>query len=140
MPQAETAEVAVTTPTRLRAERIPYLMKLYASLQHQDVKWQWVLSLDGVPSSELPSALRDDSRVLVVPLPRPVGAGAARNFTLNEVTAPWCITADDDDILPERSLSVRLEHARSHGLGRCAGWSADLHPDVFRPTGALCGR
>ncbi|OQD57329.1 hypothetical protein BM536_004940 [Streptomyces phaeoluteigriseus] len=49
---------------------------------------------------------------MAVPLPRAVGAGAARNFALNEVTTLWCTTADDDDFLPEGSLSVRLEDAR----------------------------
>ncbi|MFE0055298.1 glycosyltransferase family 2 protein [Streptomyces sp. NPDC059003] len=123
------ADVAVITPTRLRSDRIPYLLELHASLEQQDAEWQWVLALDGVPISQLPAPLRDDPRVRTVPLPRAVGAGAARNFALNEVSAPWCTTADDDDILPEGSLSSRLRHAREHGLGWCAGWSADLHTD-----------
>ncbi|MEU4181439.1 glycosyltransferase [Streptomyces sp. NPDC026589] len=130
----DTAEVAVITPTRLRPERVPYLLELYASLQLQGVPFQWVLALDGVPLSELPAVLREDPRVVAMPLPRAVGAGAARNFALNEVTTPWCTTADNDDLLPEGSLSVRLEHARAHGLGWCAGWSADLHPNGATAT------
>ncbi|MFF3734011.1 glycosyltransferase family 2 protein [Streptomyces sp. NPDC002476] len=122
MTHSDTAEVAVITPTRLRAERVPYLLELYASLQGQGVPFQWVLALDGVPLSELPAVLREDPRVVAVPLPRAVGAGAARNFALNEVTTAWCTTADDDDFLPEGSLSLRLDHARAHGLGWCAGW------------------
>ncbi|WP_308293553.1 glycosyltransferase [Streptomyces sp. RM72] len=134
MTHSDTAEVAVITPTRLRAERVPYLLELYASLQKQGVPFQWVLALDGVPLSELPAVLREDPRVVAVPLPRAVGAGAARNFALNEVTTAWCTTADDDDLLPEGSLSLRLEHARANGLGWCAGWSADLHPDGSTTT------
>ncbi|MFJ3182550.1 glycosyltransferase [Streptomyces sp. NPDC086796] len=134
MSHSDTAEVAVITPTRLRAERVPYLLELYASLQRQGVPFQWVLALDGVPLSQMPAVLREDNRVVAVPLPRAVGAGAARNFALNEVMTAWCTTADDDDFLPEGSLSLRLEHARAHGLGWCAGWSADLHPDGSTTT------
>ncbi|MCF3173343.1 glycosyltransferase [Streptomyces sioyaensis] len=123
------ADVAVITPTRLRPERRPYLMALYESLCRQDASWEWVVSLDGVPLPEVPARLREDPRVRVVDLPRAVGAGAARNFALNEVSAEWCTTADDDDLLPEGALSVRLAHARAHALGWAAGWSADLHPD-----------
>ncbi len=128
------SEVAVITPTRLRPERLEYLLELYASLQRQDTSWQWVLSLDGVSNAQVPEALRHDSRVTVVELPRAVGAGAARNFALNEVNASWCTTADDDDLLPDGSLSVRLRHAREHELGWCGAWSADLHLDGTTTT------
>ncbi|MEU0205893.1 transposase [Streptomyces canus] len=77
----------------------------------------------------VPDVLRRDTRVKVVALPRPVGAGAARNFAVNEVTAGWLTTSDDDDVLSARSLSVRLHYAQEHDLGWCAGWSADLHLD-----------
>ncbi|MEU6964280.1 glycosyltransferase family 2 protein [Streptomyces chrestomyceticus] len=122
-------EVAVVTPTRLRPDRIAYLLKLYVSLRDQDVSWEWVLALDGVSEDGVPEVLCTDARVKVVALPRPVGAGAARNFAVNEVTADWLTTSDDDDALPAQSLSVRLRHAQKHDLGWCAGWSADLHPD-----------
>lgn len=128
------AEVAVITPTRLRLERRAFLMELYESLCRQNVSWEWVLSLDGVSPSGLPGELRSDPRVKVVALPRTVGAGAARNFALNEVSAEWCTTADDDDLLPKASLSARLAYARTHNLGWVAGWSADLHPDGTTTT------
>ncbi len=126
---APDAEVAVVTPTRLRPDRIAYLLELYASLRDQDVRWQWVLALDGVSEDSVPEVLRTDARVKVVALPRPVGAGAARNFAVNEVTAGWLTTSDDDDVLPAQSLSVRLRYAQKHDLGWCAGWSADLRTD-----------
>ncbi|MET8130072.1 glycosyltransferase [Streptomyces sp. NPDC005231] len=126
---APDVEVAVVTPTRLRPDRIAYLMELYASLREQDVAWEWVLALDGVSEEVMPEVLRMDARVRVVALPRPVGAGAARNFAVNEVTADWLTTSDDDDVLPAQSLSARLRYAQKHDLGWCAGWSADLHPD-----------
>jgi glycosyltransferase involved in cell wall biosynthesis len=131
---APPAEVAVITPTRLRPDRIGYLLELYADLCEQDVSWEWILSLDGVSEERLPELLRRDARIKVVSLPRPVGAGAARNFALNEVTADWLTTADDDDALPPRSLSVRLRYAQANGLGWCAGWSADLHLDNSTTT------
>jgi hypothetical protein len=135
LPTSNTAEVAVVTPTRLRPDRLPYTLELYASLCEQDTTWQWVLGLDGVPESKLPQELRNDGRVNAVALPRPVGAAAARNFALNEVTAGWCTTADDDDLLPTpKSLSIRLRYAQTHGLGWCAGWSADLHTDGSTTT------
>jgi hypothetical protein len=37
---APDAEVAVVTPTRLRPDRIAYLLTLYASLRDQDVSWE----------------------------------------------------------------------------------------------------
>ncbi|MDW4910675.1 glycosyltransferase family 2 protein [Streptomyces sp. ADMS] len=123
------AEVAVVTPTRLRPDRIAYLLELYASLREQDLGWEWVLALDGVSEEGVPKVLRADARVKVVALPKPVGAGAARNFAVNEVSADWLTTSDDDDVLPAQSLSVRLRYAQRHDLGWCAGWSADLHPD-----------
>ncbi|MFI1183588.1 glycosyltransferase family 2 protein [Streptomyces sp. NPDC020799] len=129
MHSAPDAEVAVVTPTRLRPDRIAYLLELYASLRDQDVSWEWVLALDGVSEDGVPEVLRTDGRVKVVALPRPVGAGAARNFAVNEVTADWLTTSDDDDVLPAKSLSVRLRYAQKHDLGWCAGWSADLHSD-----------
>lgn len=131
---SEPPETAVITPTRLLPERIPYLLQLYASLRRQEAAWQWLLALDGATPAALPAELRRDSRVVPVVLPRAVGAGAARNFALNEVTATWCTTADDDDRLPEGSLAVRLRHARENQLGWCAGWSADLHFDGATTT------
>ncbi|WP_447033834.1 glycosyltransferase [Streptomyces hypolithicus] len=109
-------------------------MELYESLCGQDVSWEWILALDGVPISELPVGLRSDPRIRLIDLPRAVGAGAVRNFALNEVSAQWCTTADDDDLLPQGSLSVRLANVRAHDLGWCAGWSADLFPDGSTST------
>lgn len=129
MHSAPDAEVAVVTPTRLRRDRLVYLLKLYASLRDQDVNWEWVLALDGASVEKVPEVLRTDTRVKVVALPRPVGAGAARNFAMNEVTAEWLTTSDDEDVLPAKSLSARFRYAQEHELGWCAGWSADLHPD-----------
>ncbi|WUX57228.1 glycosyltransferase [Streptomyces niveus] len=134
MHSAPDAEVAVVTPTRLRPDRIAYLLKLYASLRDQDVSWEWVLALDGVSAGHVPEVMRTDTRVKVVALPRPVGAGAARNFAMNEVTADWLTTSDDDDVLPAQSLSARLRYGQEHDLGWCAGWSADLHPDCSITT------
>ncbi|WP_069751698.1 hypothetical protein [Streptomyces sp. EN16] len=48
---------------------------------------------------------------------------------MNEVTADWLTTSDDDDVLPPGSLSARLKHAQAHNLEWCAGWSADWQPD-----------
>ncbi|MFE6031509.1 glycosyltransferase family 2 protein [Streptomyces niveus] len=119
---APDAEVAVITPTRLRPDRIAYLLELYASLCDQDVSWEWVLALDGVSEEGVPEALRTDVRVKVVPLPRPVGAGAARNFAVNEVTAEW-LTTSDDDVLPAQSLSVRLRYVAARPVDQPGGFS-----------------
>lgn len=128
------AEIAVITPTRLRPERLSFLVELYQSLCRQNASWEWILALDGVLISHLPAVLHGDSRVRVIELPWAVGAGAARNLALNEVSAEWCTTADDDDVLPDGSLTVRLAHARTHDLGWSAGWSADLLPDGSTST------
>ncbi|MFG3362708.1 glycosyltransferase family 2 protein [Streptomyces griseofuscus] len=113
----------------MRPDRVPYLLELYGSLRDQDVSWEWVLALDGVSDEGVPEVLCTDAPVKVVTLPRPVGAGAARDFAVNEVTADWLTTSDDGDVLPAQSLSVCLRYAQKHDLGWCAGRSAALHPD-----------
>ncbi|MFE6028842.1 hypothetical protein [Streptomyces niveus] len=69
-------------------------------------------------------------------LPRPVGAARARN----EVRTEYVNWADDDDQFPDRAMASRLDTLQATGVGWCAGWSENPHPDVFRPTEALGGR
>ncbi|MEV7817835.1 glycosyltransferase family 2 protein [Streptomyces flaveolus] len=130
------AEVAVVTATRLRPDRITYLLELYASLREQDVRWECVLALDGVSEEGVPEVLRTDARVKVVALPRPVGADAARNFAVNEVTADWLTTSDDDDVLPAQSLSVRLRYAQKHDLVGVQAGLRTFAPTARSPPGA----
>ncbi|MFE6028841.1 glycosyltransferase [Streptomyces niveus] len=116
-------------PRGCAPDRIAYLLELYANLREQDLRWEWFLALDGVSEEGVPEVRRADARVKFVALPKPVGARAAHNFAVNEVSADWLTTSDDDDVLPAQSLSVRLRDAQRHDLGWCAGWSADLQPD-----------
>ncbi len=37
--------------------------------------------------------------------------------------------ADDDDLFPDGTLAARLDTLEQAGVGWCAGWSEDLHPD-----------
>ena len=101
--------------------------------------WEAVLVLDGADSTLLPAPLAADPRIHVVELPRPVGAAAARNLGLRTVRTPFVCYSDDDDLLPADSLAVRHQRITETDLGWVAGWSADLHPDAFRPGVLLNG-
>ncbi len=61
-------------------------------------------------------------------LPRPVGAACARNLGLTQVRTEFVNWADDDDILPDWSLGLRLETFTDR-LGWVAGYSEDWLPD-----------
>jgi glycosyltransferase involved in cell wall biosynthesis len=113
---------------------------MYKSLTRQDVPWEAVIALDGTDPTGLPAPLAADPRVRVLALPRPVGAACARNLALNDVHTEYVNWADDDDEFTSDAMAVRLRVLKATGLGWCAGYSQDLHPDVFRPTEALCGR
>jgi glycosyltransferase involved in cell wall biosynthesis len=106
----------------------------------QTVPWEAVIALDGADPRHLPARLAADPRIRTLALPRPVGAASARNLALNLVRTPFTAYMDDDDLLPGDSLAVRHRRITETGLGWVAGWIADLLPDVFRPTEALCGR
>ncbi|WP_308379124.1 glycosyltransferase [Streptomyces sp. ISL-43] len=120
-------QVAVITPTGMRSNRRRYLGELYDSLTAQDIAWEWIVAPNGrhADPDRLPAAIAADPRVTICARPDP-GAAPARNTSLNYVTAPYVCYADDDDLLPSASLSVRYHRAESAGLGWVAGHSADL--------------
>ncbi|MEC3997157.1 glycosyltransferase [Actinacidiphila sp. DG2A-62] len=122
-------DVTVVVATRLRPERLRFLTELHASLDAQDADWEAVLAIDGADPALLPTPLAADSRVRVLPLPRPVGAACARNLAVNLASGRALTWADDDDVLPPFSLSSRLHHLDNTGLGWVAGDSADLYDD-----------
>ncbi|WP_372412771.1 glycosyltransferase family 2 protein [Streptomyces luteireticuli] len=122
-------QVAIVTATRLLPNRLAYLELLHASLEAQDVPFEWILSLDGADPELVPPRIAADRRVKILPLPRPVGAATARNLAINHISAPYVTFSDDDDLLPQESIAVRYQHARETGLGWVAAWSADLLPD-----------
>lgn len=100
---------------------------MHASLDAQDADWEAVLALDGADPAQLPASLAADPRVRILALPRAVGAACARNLAVNLARSPTLTWADDDDRLPQGSLSSRLHHLNHTGLGWVAGYSADLH-------------
>ncbi|WP_405826085.1 glycosyltransferase [Streptomyces sp. NBC_01390] len=102
---------------------------MYTSLTRQSVPWEAVIALDGADPSCLPAPIADDPRVRILALPRPVGAACARNLALNEVGTIYVNWADDDDLFTEDAMALRLRVLESTGLGWCAGYSEDLHPD-----------
>jgi hypothetical protein len=110
---------------------------VHASLDRQSVPWEGVIAIDG---AVLPAPLAEDPRVRTLVLPRPVGAACARNLALNEVRTEFCNWADDDDEFTDDAMAVRLRVIKETGVGWCAGYSLDLHPDVVRPAEALGGR
>ncbi len=113
---------------------------MHASLARQSVPWEAVIALDGASPDRLPASLAQDPRVRTLALPRPVGAACARNLAVAHVRTPYTNWADDDDEFTDDAMSVRLHTLESTGVGWCAGYSEDLHPDVFRPSASLCGR
>ncbi|WP_411141344.1 glycosyltransferase [Streptomyces sp. x-80] len=102
---------------------------MHASLTRQSVPWEAVIAVDGADPDRLPAPLAADDRVRTIALPRPVGASCARNLALNEVRTPFVNWADDDDVFPDHAMAARLDTLQSTGVGWCAGWSEDLHPD-----------
>jgi glycosyltransferase involved in cell wall biosynthesis len=121
--------ITVVIATRLREDRLGFLTALHTSLTGQRVPWEAVIALDGADPARLPTPLAADPRVRTLALPRPVGAACARNLALNLVRTPYVNWADDDDLFPDDAMAARLATLKQTGVGWCAGWSEDLHPD-----------
>ncbi|GHH29535.1 glycosyltransferase family 2 protein [Streptomyces rubradiris] len=121
--------ITVVIATRLREDRLGFLTALHTSLTRQTVPWEAVIALDGADPERLPAPLAGDPRVRTLALPRPVGAACARNLALTLVRTPYVNWADDDDLFPDGALAARLDTLEQAGVGWCAGWSEDLHPD-----------
>lgn len=136
MPRPHHPEPALPTPlitvviaTRLREDRLNHLTAMHASLTRQTAPWEAVIVLDGADPEHLPAPLAADPRVRALPLPRPVGAACARNLALTAVRTEYMNWADDDDLFPDYAMRARLDTLQANGVGWCAGWSEDLHPD-----------
>ncbi|MCC2275567.1 glycosyltransferase [Streptomyces sp. ET3-23] len=121
--------ITVVIATQLREDRLGYLTAMHTSLTRQSVPWQAVISIDGTDPARLPAPLAADPRVHTLALPRPVGAACARNLALNEVRTEYVNWADDDDEFAPGAMAARLEVLEATGVGWCAGWSEDHHPD-----------
>ncbi|WP_078971085.1 glycosyltransferase family 2 protein [Streptomyces chattanoogensis] len=121
--------ITVVIATRLREDRLGYLAAMHASLTRQTVPWEAVIALDGADPARLPAPLAADPRIRTLALPRPVGAACARNLALTHVRTPYLNWADDDDEFTDDAMAVRLSTLEATGVGWCAGWSEDLHPD-----------
>lgn len=121
--------ITVVIATRLREDRLGYLEAMHASLTRQSVPWEAVIAIDGADPELLPAPLAGDPRVRTLVLPRPVGAACARNLALNEVRTRYVNWADDDDEFTDDAMAVRLHTLEATGVGWCAGYSQDLHPD-----------
>ncbi|MGC0328116.1 hypothetical protein RKD23_001106 [Streptomyces sp. SAI-170] len=102
---------------------------MHTSLTRQPVPWEAVIALDGADPARLPAPLAADPRIRTLALPRPVGAACARNLALTQVRTPYVNWADDDDEFTDSAMRARLTVLESTGVGWCAGWSQDLHPD-----------
>ncbi len=102
---------------------------MHASLDRQSVPWEAVVAIDGADPARLPEPLAADPRVRTLVLPRVVGAACARNLALNEVRTKYVNWADDDDEFTDWAMAVRLHTLEETGVGWCAGYSQDLHPD-----------
>lgn len=129
---AHTPAVSVITPTMLDPERTPLLERLHIDLQASDADWEWLLVVDGPSERTVPWTLAHDPRVHVVPIGRHVGAAAARNLGLGRACGAFVTTVDDDDSLPDGSLSVRLDAALSAGVGWTCGMIADERDGVVQ--------
>lgn len=102
---------------------------MHTSLTRQSVPWEAVIALDGADPKRLPGPLAADPRIRTLALPRPVGAACARNLALTHVRTKYVNWADDDDEFTDDAMAARLSTLESTGVGWCAGWSVDLHPD-----------
>ncbi len=102
---------------------------MHTSLTRQSVPWEAVIAIDGTDPRHLPVPLASDPRVRTLALPRPVGAACARNLALAQSRTLYSNWADDDDEFTDNAMAVRLDTLQTTGVGWCAGWSRDLHPD-----------
>ncbi|MGM9336013.1 glycosyltransferase [Streptomyces murinus] len=121
--------ITVVIASRLREDRLGFLTAMHTSLTRQSVSWEAVIALDGADPARLPAQLADDPRVRTLALPGTVGAACARNLALNTVRTPYVNWADDDDEFTDHAMTARLNALEKTGVGWCAGWSEDLHPD-----------
>lgn len=121
--------ITVVIASQLREDRLGYVTAMHASLTRQSVPWEAVIALDGASPDRLPAPLAQDPRVRTLALPRPVGAACARNLALTDVRTPYVNWADDDDSFTDNAMALRLATLESTGVGWCAGWSEDHHPD-----------
>lgn len=141
---AHPVSVSVITPTRAQPSRMGLLTDLHRDLAASTTSWEWVLAVDGDDAPPLPDDLVHDPRVRVLRVGRQVGAAAARNLALGIARGDFITCVDDDDSLPQGSLEVRLEAARSgmpwvaalladedHGATRV--WDSPIARGVLQP-------
>lgn len=122
-------DISVITPTRLRPDRMEWLHELNACVTEQG--GQHVLVLDGQ------DAVTSSLDAVIVPTHRHIGQAAARNLGLLYADGDLITAADDDDLLPEGSLTIREETIDSLGVAWCAGQLAHYEngeiTDVWSP-------
>lgn len=133
--------VSIITPTQLT--RLPMLEKAYLSLINQEVPYEWIVVVDGNISKDFVNHSLafcvNDPAVKILTLGKSVGAAAARNFGLSVATGDYITTLDDDDLLPDRSLSTRLNVlAHDESTGWVCGLLKDFNEagtahNVWRP-------
>lgn len=131
-PDDEAPEVTVLTPTLGAPERRGWLVELHASLAANEARWEWIVVADGVAPDALPEVVRADPRVRLVALPRRCGAAAARNLGLAEARAGWVTSCDDDDLLTEGALDLRLAATDDR-----VGWVGARLAELFEDTGEV---
>lgn len=113
--------VSVITPTRLKENRIEWLIELNRSIVEQDS--EHVIVVDREDTPHLPSEIE----ATVVYPQRVVGQSTSRNLALNYAHGSYITSADDDDIIPHNSIKTRLNALKSvHSAQWSCGYLSDL--------------
>ncbi len=110
--QMDKTLISVITPTRLAPDRLPMLVELHQSLQHNDCDIEHVIVVDGNNEDQIPQEIRQ--QVTVISSSRPIGQAACRNLGLVVASGAWVTSADDDDFLPPNSIDQRLQAIKDH--------------------------
>lgn len=133
--------VSVITPTRLKDNRVEWLIKLNQSLVDQGA--EHVIIVDRKDSPSLPSEIQAN----VIYTQKNIGQAVSRNIGLNYAKGGYITSADDDDVIPHNSLKSRLESLLSVPEAHWAcGYLSDLrngtelslwehkaHPGIYQP-------
>ena len=102
--------VSVVIPTRNRPDLV--VRSVNSALAQSFNAIEIIIVVDGFDEATLQMLQQiDDSRVRVLTLPVPLGAGGARNAGVNEARSQWIAFLDDDDEWFPRKLEIQIQTA-----------------------------
>lgn len=123
----------VSILTAVDMTEVQELLKSYAGLCNQDVKWEWLLQVDG-EEWEAPEVFRADPRIKIAMNGRHMGKAITANFALARSAGEYIRLLTPGHKLKAGSIEQDLELLRKDGLSYLL-FAADLAPGGL-PAGA----